>query len=460
MNAIRLVVNNAARSLAGMFPGYFEASKHNHYRDFGLPTAVTFDLAYNAFRRNGLGAAAVNKTIGKTWQDNPFLQEFQRDGTKKGDQAETQVEADIRQRFDDLRLWQRMAEADRRSMVGAYAGVIVRFADGQRLDQPVTRVPGGLLGLVEIIPAWEGQLTASQWNTDETSEGYGQPTLYQFNEAAVGTSSQPRQFNVHPDRVIIWSSDGTLNSTSALEPGYNDLMAAEKIIGAGGEGFWKNAKAGLGLEVEPTAQIDQMAKTMGVEVGDVVDKMNEQVEGFNQGFDKSLMLQGIKAKVLGVTLPSPEHFFAIAVQSFAASMTIPMKILVGSQTGERASTEDNDEWSRTNMARRRNQVVPTVMAFVRLLERVGILPAKDWHLDWADLTESTMGEKIDRATKMADVNQKMPNETVFTGDDIRNVVGMEPLSDDEKFGDEDDDSGALGDPLAEPDPAEEPADAA
>ncbi|MFN3352512.1 MAG: hypothetical protein ACK4Z5_02795, partial [Brevundimonas sp.] len=138
----------------------------------------------------------------------------------------------------------------------------------------------------------------------------------------------------------------------------------------------------------------------------------------------------------------------------AASVQVPLKILVGSQTGERASTEDADEWARVNMARRTNLVVPTIMAVVARLERFRMIPEADWHLDWADLTEASMAEKIERADKMADVNVKMKDtgEFIFTPEEIRGAVGLEPLGDDEKFRDEADDDlrrDALGD--ADPD---------
>lgn len=461
MSARHLLANVASRSLQAMFPGYyFGAQKHNHSADFGYPDSVTFELAFDAYCRNPLARAAVNKTVGKTWEEHPYLQEFQRDGTEGGDQGETKVEADIRQRFADLRVWQHLAECDRRGLVGAYSGLILRLADGRPFKDPVKRVPGGLAGLVEVIPAWEGQLTVSQWDTNETSPSYGQPLMFQFSESAVGQQKQPRQFEIHPDRLIIWSQDGTLNGRSALEPGYNALLDMEKIRGGGGEGFWKNAKSGLSLEIDKDAKVENIAQAMGVQPEDVVDKIDEQVEGFNKGFDKSLLLQGIKATPMQVNLPSPEHFFAVAAQSFAASFSIPMKVLIGSQTGERASTEDSEEWAKVNMARRTNQAVPSIMGFVNRLERFGILPAKDWFLSWTDLTESSMGEKIDRAVKMADVNQKMGAELVFTGDDIRAAVGMEPLSDAEKFPDDAEDDAAAAAGLTEDPEDEDPAQAA
>jgi hypothetical protein len=434
MSARHMLLNTVSRSLATMFPGFFATAKHNHYSDFGYPDVVTFDLAYHAYCRIGIGRAGVDKTVDKTWQDTPWLQEFARDDGD--DTPETPTEKEVRERFAELRVWQNLATADRRGMVGRYAGVILRLADNKRFDQPVGRVPGGLDGLVEVIPAWEGQLTVSQWDTDETSETYGQPKMFQFQEAAVDKqTSQPRQFNVHPDRVIIWSETGTVHGSSALEPGYNSLLDLEKIRGAGGEGFWKNAKAGLSLEIDKDAKIADMARAMGVPETEVVDRMDEQVESFNKGFDKAILLQGIKATPIPVTLPSPEHFFAIALQDFAASLSIPLKILVGSQTGERASTEDAEEWAKTIMSRRTDETIPNIMAVVRRLVRFSILKEADWHLDWTDLTESSPSEKVALADKMADVNVKMKDtgEFVFTPEELRGVTGREPLADDEKY---------------------------
>jgi len=451
-NVVSLVNHIARRTLGGMFPGYFPSgnTKHDHYKDFGYPERLSFTELYRMYCRNGVAAAGVDKTILKTWQENPFLLEKERDGSQGGQDDETSLEKEIRQRFDDLRFWARLAEADRRSMVGAYAGVILRFADGKQFNQPVDTVRGGLLGLVEVIPAWEGQLTVSEYETDERSEAYGQPKMFQFNEAAVDQNvKQPRNIIIHPDRVIVWSKDGTVDGSSALEPGYNALIDLEKVRGAGGEGFWKNAKSAPVLEIDKDAKPAEMAKQMGIKPDELADKMNDQVADWQAGFDQLLMVMGMQAKALNVTLPSPEHFHGIALQEFASSISMPVKILVGMQTGERASQEDASEWAQTNMSRRANQTVPNIMSLVKRLVRVGILPERDWYLDWADLTEASIGEKIDRANKMADVNTKLKDsgEWGFTPEEIRSAAGYEPLTDEDKFRDDvtdDENAAALG----------------
>lgn len=459
-NPLRLVANNATRSMSsllGLMPGWFQGAKHDIYKDFGFPQTLDFGTIHGTYARNGIAQAAITKTISKTWQENPFLLEKERDGSQRGKANETSLEKEIRLRFDELRLWQKLAEADRRGMVGRYGAVIVRYADGLKFNQPVGRVPGGLEGVVELIPVWEGQLKVATWDQDEASEAYGWPTMFSYNEADVVTGkANNRAIEVHPDRVLVWSKDGTVNGESALKAGYNDLLTIEKIIGAGGEGFWKNAKSAPVFEIDKEANLANMMKAMGATTGEeLANKMDEQVESYSKGFDQMLLLMGMQAKQLNVTLPSPEHFFSTALQSFAASMNIPLKVLVGNQTGERASSEDNEDWAQTNMARRANIVVPNIMLLVKRWIDYGILPpGNDYFLDWTDLTEASMSERIDRADKMADINQKMKDtgEIVFTSEEIRKVPGYEPLSEAEKYRDDtsaEDEAAALGGPAAD-----------
>lgn len=416
---------NAARRLGTMFPGYFQGDvKHDHYRDFGYPEHLQFAQLWQMYRRNGLARAAVDKTVGKVWQDSPFILE--------DDEVhdETQAERDFREALDRLRFWQNCAEADRRALVGNYAGMILRLADDKTFKEPVDRVPGGLDGVVEIIPAWEGQLTVSTWDTDERSPTYGRPTMYQFNEASFSKDqTKVRSFELHPDRVVIWSRDGTIHGESLLEAGFNDLLVMEKVAGAGGEGFWKNARSNPVLQIDKEARLETLAQILGVARPDeIADKLSEVVDDFQKGFDKALMLQGIEAKTLGITLPSPEHFFNIALQSFAASVGMPLKILVGNQTGERASSEDANDWAQTCQSRRVQVVRPILREIITRLQRFGVINERLSHIDWSDLTEMSMKAKIDRALKMADINQKLsPDQGAFTGDEIREVVDLEPL---------------------------------
>jgi hypothetical protein len=431
-SAIDMVLN-ASRRLELMYNGYFQTDeKHKHYADYGYPQHLQAEHFLQMYHRNGIAHAAVAETVGTTWQDNPTLQEDDRTD------EETSREKEVRQHLARIRFWQCLSEADTRSLVGKYAGVILRIADSKPFDQPVEQA-AGIEALVEVIPVWEHQLKVAELDGDPASETYGKPTMFEFHEAPLdGKAGAGRTFKVHPDRVVIWSENGTTNGESILRPGYNSLINLEKIEGAGGEGFWKNAKSAPVLQVDKDAQLRDLAAAMGVPEDEIADKLDEVVGDFQKGFDNLLMLQGIEAKQLAVTLPQPEQFYLTSLQSFAASIRIPVKILVGSQTGERASTEDATAWAKVVQSRRVKETIPNIEAVVERLRRFKILSDADWVVSWSDLTESTLGDKIERADKMASVNQKHAHfgRVVFQPDEIRDVVDLPALND--GFGDEDD----------------------
>jgi hypothetical protein len=210
-----------------------------------------------------------------------------------------------------------------------------------------------------------------------------------------------------------------------LKAGFNDLITIQKIIGAGGEGFWKNAKAAPILNIDPSTSSAKLAASLGVPQAEIADRIDEIVGDFQTGLDNSMMFQGIEAKFQSVMLPDPSKFILGPAQSFAASINEPLKLLVGNQNGERASTEDNKQWNKTNMSRRANYIKPNVMRMVQRFVRFGILPDRPWFLLWSDLTESSTEEKLNIVDKMATVNQKSMggDGIVFTADEMRETGG-------------------------------------
>lgn len=436
VNAMRqMAVNALTRSLSAIFPNAGGDAKHaTLYRDFGYPESLEFKNYYQAYERNGLAKAGVCRPIETCWQEFPALLE------KEDTHDKTQAEKDLAAAFERLGFWSHMSEADKYSRIGEYSGVIFRYRDSKPMSEPVDRVAGGLEGIAEVIPALQGQLEPAEFYSDQAKENYGQVKMWQYNESGVVTDSnntKMRQFMVHPDRVHVWSKTGGIYDEPILKAGFNDLLTMQKIIGAGGEGFWKNAKAAPVLNMAPDANLRQFAEMIGAvdsngsgDVSGIPDKLDEIIGDWQKGYDQMLMLQGMEAKAVSISMPQPQEFFLSAAQSFAASLSIPLKILVGSQSGERASTEDAKEWSKTCNSRRTNYIKPNLMRMIReKFVRVGILPAADWYLLWGDLTEATTTEKTEIATKMAAINKQYEGSgdgPIFTADEIRETMGWKP----------------------------------
>src|SRR4051812_47477206 len=94
---------------------YGSSTKHDYGKDYGWPEQLCFEHFHRLYSRSGLAAAAVDKTIGKTWATAPTLWESEKP-------AESPAEMAIRKHFTKRKIWRSFMEADRRSMVGEYAG--------------------------------------------------------------------------------------------------------------------------------------------------------------------------------------------------------------------------------------------------------------------------------------------------------------------------------------------------
>lgn len=419
-------LSSTVRSRLNRAGGFALNDKRDYAKDYGWPKELSFAQFYELYTRNGLARGAVDKTIGKTWETMPKLWEQQ-------EPAESPLEEEIRKHFTKRNIWRGLMEADKRSMVGGYAGAILILADGNTLDQPVENLRS-IEDVQGVVAAWEGQLVIVEWDQDITSPNYGDPLLYQFNEQQFsnGPDGVVRSVTVHRDRMLIFSEDSTVWAASSLQAGYNDLIDADKIKGAGGEGFYKSSRASMIIEAPNGIKPEDMRAMMAAgNNNELIEKVNDQVADFQDNYDKALMIGGFSAKALSINLPNPEPFWTLAVQQFAASMSIPYKILVGNITGERASTEDAKEWAKTCASRRANRVIPVIEDFIDRLVAWGALPPMDWVVGWDDLTEASASEKIDRAVKMAEINAK--GELAFIPDEIREAAGYAPAEEVEGF---------------------------
>lgn len=428
----QFIANQISRSLNTIFGGYFGGdAKHDRlYADFGWPEKIAFANYYQMYQRNGLAYAAIIRPIETCWQEYPELLE------KEDTHDKTTLEKQIAEKFDQINFWSVLAKADEYSRIGEYAGVIFRFADGKRLYEPVDSKNLGLDGLVEVVPAMQGQLTPSDRYTDPSDTvNYGRVKMWQYNENGItdgAANTRMENALIHPDRVHVWSMNSSIFGKPVLEACFNDLLTLQKISGAGGEGFWKNSKAAPWLEVDPALTMQKLAANLGATSPEsAADKLDEIVGDWQKGYDQSLMLHGMKANFNSIKLDDPDPHRMGALQSLASSISCPLKILIGSQSGERASTEDAKEWSKTCNGRNTKMVKPNIRRIIRdKLVKFGVLPASEWYLLWSDLTESSTMEKLDAGMKMAEINAKnrgAGEPDVYTANEIRETTGWDEM---------------------------------
>lgn len=407
--------------------------RHSAWCEYGFPEQVTYENLYALYRRGGIAHGAVEKLVGKCWQTNPEIIEGD-DADESKD--ETAWEKNTKKVFTK-RLWRAFAEADRRRQVGRYAGILLHINDSRTWDQPVFRGKS----LKKVTIAWAGSLTVSEWVTDQKSADYGQPKQWKYVESLPNGGTNQRF--VHPDRVFILG-DYSNDAIGFLEPGYNACVSLEKVEGGSGESFLKNAARQLNVNFEKEIDFNNLASLYGVSIDELQDKFNEVAGEMNRGNDVLMTTQGATVAPLVTAVADPSATYNVNLQTFAASVDIPVKVLVGMQTGERASTEDQKYFNARCQSRRGDLSFEIEDFSDKLIDLKIIDAVSEKTVIWDDLNEQTGTEKLANAKTMAEINQTFQGSgenPAFSREEIRTAAGYEnvdefPLG--EEDGDEED----------------------
>lgn len=406
-----------------------DGKRPNAWSAYGYKANLGFNDYYRLWERGGLAHGAVARTIGKCWQDEPEVIEGEPSDVKR---PPTQWEKQFKAFAKTHKLWERVREADLRRTVGKYSGLVLQIADGKTWDQPVKG--RAARRLVKIIPAWEGQLQPSEWGTDERdSENYGLPTMYRFDEGSVSNDISSaaagyagRRLQIHPDRVIILGD--IVNGIPLLRASFNDFVNLEKILGGSGESFLKNASRQLAINFDKEVNLVDIATAHGVAPKDLRTIFDQVTNGLNQGIDQTVMTQGANVSPLVATVPDPQQHFNVSLMSAAASIMIPVMVWIGSQTGERASSEDQKDWNKTCQGRRVQVLASDIETIVSHLMRLSLVPPLvETSVVWSDLSEATIAEKLANAKTMGETNNLFATtgEFPFNAQEARDMSGFE-----------------------------------
>lgn len=430
-------IENLRQSLA--LAGSSDAKRPNSWCEYGFPEHIDNHMLYNMYDRTGIAYGIVNSLHDKCWETNPEIIEG---GEEDEDDKLTAWENSVAEAFENADLFDQFSTADLYRLVMGWSGLLLQYQDGGKWTDPVKSTAKNIIG---AIPAWATQLTPGKTVTDTNAENYGEVLEWVFKESSATNQQNqtanvaPRQITVHKDRILIigdWR-----NGRSLIRAAYNNFISIEKIEGGSGESFLKNAARQIGMNFDPAIKLDSIAKAYGVTVDKFQEILDKAARSFNSGIDNILMTQGADVKAITAQVPDPEPHYNINVQSIAASTRIPAKVIVGMQTGERASTEDLKQFNRRAQGRRIKEINKDLRALVKKLAAASVIPAQEkFTILWDDLSAATLSEKLLEAKTMAEINkqEEMTGE-VFAKTEIRAAAGFdnedfdsEPLPEDDE----------------------------
>lgn len=451
------IQNQMRRSMAKCFMsgGALDDKRPGSWSNYGYKEHLDFDDFYHLWRRSAIANALVGRTVDKCWQDYPeMIQGEIADKDKKSTRWEAALKA-----FDKkYGLWDAMVEVDTYRLVGGCAALILQVADDKQWNEPLTTSTKDKR-FHKFIPAWKGQLTPASYDDEQSSVTYGEVTMWNFNELAVGETGitgRARALEIHPDRLIMLGDYD--HGLSRFEASYNSFVNLEKIEGGSGESFLKNASRQLAINFTKEVDLGAIAAAHGRPVKDLQKIFDQITTNMNLGLDQSILTQGADVKTLVATVPDPKEHYAISLQSACAPFACPSKIVVGNQAGQLASGEDKKEWAETCMGRRNKDLSKWIIVVVRHLQKFGFIGgAAEVSVKWSNLAEATEAEKIERALKMADINAKniISGDITYRTEEIRDASGHDNDEPIEKLPESEDDTDSLDGDTTDPAPKKE-----
>lgn len=368
---------------------------------------------YWTYRRNPVAGRVVEVLPKECWQVIPWV----------GETEDMEVTTPFEKSFSELsnqlngglsfyrgpenaNFWEYMRRLDVMSGVGRYGVLLLGIDDGRDLSKPADlrqrSSPDRKLLYMRVYPESMAQITA--YETSKFSPRYGHPLSYnvacydsEFNNTE-GAAPPSDTVNVHWSRVIhladnIESSE--VLGTPRCVPVLNNLDNIEKIYGAGPEGYWLASFPTISLETLPE---------LGGDVYMDEAKLRVMMEDWSQGLQRWFALQNMTAKGIKPDVVDPNPHLMAQLQMIALKLGTPLRILMGSERGEAAASQDDAAWNDRIRERENNHLTPReIVPTVDRLILMGVLPVpkEGYRVVWPDLESQGAIEKANSAMKLS-----------------------------------------------------------
>jgi len=372
--------------------GFSYNNARDIYRALGWPSVLTYADYAAHFVRQDIAKAIIDRPVNATWRGTVDLLE-------SDDDDETALEKAWKDLYTDLNLKSKFIRLDRLVGLGRYGVLFLGFNDTSEREGLALPVSSGRHKLMYVKPLGEESAQISTWVTKTSDERYGKPLLYDCLIQTPSQGDSPVQLKVHYSRIL-HVADGLMESevegTPRLEAVFNRLLDLEKIIGGSAEMFWRGARPGYQGKVDKEFAMTDVAR----------DDLQDQMDEYEHNLRRLLVNEGVELSPLAMQVADPSSHVNIQLEMISAVTGIPKRILVGSERGELASSEDRGEWRELIQTRREEHAEQNIIRpFVSMCNEYGVLPEpkEEYSVQWTDLWAPGELEKaeVGKARSMA-----------------------------------------------------------
>lgn len=372
-------------------------------------TAEDYRLRYE---RGGVASRIVEAKPESTWRGTGEAIEVEDSAVITAFET---IWMDLNTRLD---FWSTFYHADVLSGLGRYS-VILLGAPGN-VEDPITNLRPQDLVYLRAFAEDEAKIDETSLESDTANPRFAMPKYYTIPQ--MNTKKGVAQ-KVHWTRCVHIRAegvpDGVLYGPPRLKKPWNYLDDLDKVVGGGSESFWVRAHQGYVFNLDKDADLKPEKKT----------EMREQLDEFINGMRRVLRLQGVEAKTLGSDVADFSPAAASILSLISATTGIPQRLLLGSERGEQASTQDRENWSDRITDRRSQYAHPFIVKpFTKHLIDLRTIPEpKQFTTRWPDQMSLTETEKAALTVSLTKANQQQ-GEDVITSDEIRDRIwGMDKL---------------------------------
>lgn len=390
------------RRMLGAVAGLQFGQKRDMYDVLGYDTEITLQAFLERYQRQDIARTIVDKPATTTWRRTPVVQE-----AEKPDSPWTMK---LQTMFDRTQFFHYCEKADRLAGIGGYGALFLGFAGEPDLSKPPKVTDISQLRYVRAYS--RDNLHVPKYETDTTNPRYGHPVQYRITTRQ-GHSQTVN--TVHWQRVIHipteLTDDNDVIGLSRMQPVWNLLDDLLKVVGGSAEMFWLNARAGIAIETAP-----EFSSLLSA---DDEEDIADEVEDYQHGLTRFMHLVGSKATNLGVQVASPKDQFDMVMTAISTATNIPKRILMGSERGELASSQDAESWYGYIAGRQEKYAEPVILrAAIDRLMTLGAMDETEYEIVWPDLVEKDDVQASEILKNLAEMLEKIGNFQISTAQQV------------------------------------------